>query len=231
VLRALVNAKAACQAANRQIGRKTVMLMEDTSRSAALPGAVDTVTAPDAVLNTPAESSAVMAEEAPAGPAPVYLYLRRRGAQWRAVACLAAAVGFLWLAFDSQNFNDFQRIVAGLVAATALVFAARYLRAWFDKRPRIVIDSHGIHDTRTRFSLPWADLRRAWVIESPAGAVLALEPVAGAGPFKRTLSQRLRQQDAALGFPEVTMSLKGLAYKTEALLAAVGEHKPDAVLG
>jgi hypothetical protein len=207
------------------------MLMEDTSRAAALPDAVD---ATDDALGAPEAAPAPAAadsEETVSGPPLVQLSLRRRGVQWRAVLCLAAAAGLIWLALDALHFNDFQRLVAGLGAAAALFFGAGYLRAWFDQRPRIIIDSRGVHDARTRFSLPWADLRRAWVIESPSGAVLALEPVSGAGPFKRTLWQRLRQQDAALGFPEVTMSLAGLAYKTETLLAAIGAHKPDAVLG
>lgn len=203
------------------------MLMEDTSRAAGLTDAVDATSDADTAPEAPA-----MPEEAtPAGPAPVRLYLRRRGANWLAMLCLAVAAGFAWLAFDAVNFNPFQRLVAGLCAAAAVVMAASYARTWFDRRPRIVIDSDGVHDLRARFSLPWGDLRRAWVIESPAGAVLALEPVAGAGPFKRTLSQRLRQQNAALGYPEATMPLKGLAYKNETLLAAISEHKPDAVLG
>jgi len=208
-------------------GGKTVMLMDDTSRT--VPHAEIDTAAPARVAAEP--DMADGPEAAPEGPPTLVLLLRNRGAVWLAFAAALVAAGLGWIAADAVSFTGFQRLVAGLGAATGSLAAIRYGRVAFDQRPKLVVDKNGVHDLRTRFTLSWADLRRAWVIESPGGAVLALEPVAGAGPFKRSLWQRLRQQNAALGYPEVTISLAGLAFKNETLLAAIGERKPDAVLG
>jgi hypothetical protein len=208
-------------------GGKTVMLMDDTSRTVAHAG-IDTAETIPAVTEP---DMADTADTAPDSPPPLVVCLRNRGAVWLAIAAATVAAGLGWIAADPVSFTGFQRLVAVLGAAACALAAVRFGRAAFDRRPKLVVDKNGVHDLRSRLTLSWADLRRAWVIESPGGAVLALEPVAGAGPFKRSLWQRLRQQDAALGFPQVTMSLSGLAYKNETLLAAIGERKPDAVLG
>jgi hypothetical protein len=169
--------------------------------------------------------------EAPAGPPPVQIGLDRRGKIAWAVLAVMCALGLGWVALGVNEFNSFQRLVAGLFAAVAAFAAVIGLRIGLDQGTKLVIDGAGVHDLRSKVTMPWADLRRAWVIDSASGPMLGLEPIAGAGPHKTSLLQKIRRDDAALGFPPVALPLAGLAIKPEALLAAIAAHKPDAVLG
>jgi hypothetical protein len=200
------------------------MLMEDQRQAAEISDPPNTVE-DDATPVAPPQP------DAPDGPSPVRIGLDRRGKMAWAILAAVAAGGLGWIAFAPNEFNSFQRLVAGAFAVAAAIAGGYGLRIGLDQNAKLVVDADGVHDLRTKVTMPWADLRRAWVIDSANGPMLGLEPVAGAGPYKTTLFQKMRQDNAALGFPQVTLPLAGLAIKPEAVLAAIAVHKPDAVLG
>jgi hypothetical protein len=165
----------------------------------------------------------------------VRYYTELRWATFNAV--LAGLAGFAcWLVLPRAAATGLVQVLAvwaGLLVAGLLLWVS--LARIVDRRPALIIDSHGVRDRRSGIAAPWDQILEARIWEQNVGRHvarwIALDVIDPAKVRTGTLqrSKALIALAERMEVPEALLNIDGLGVQPEAVLAEIARFRPGLV--